>query len=129
MTSRRESATTVPTPQASVAPTPTDLVARDPEPTVERPREWVAVFRVAEVEKLEQETQELLRLVPKNIAVSPIGCWVGLPKKLGNPTGESVYVSAVVAESRQELDGVIEKVGREPILKGEFPTMCGHVRA
>lgn len=127
-TPRRESATTAPT-DMSPSPTPTDPIATDPEATVGLLREWVAVFRVAEVEELDEETQELFRLVPRNIAISPIFCWVGLPEKLGNPEGESVYVSAVVAESRQALDRVVEKVGREPILLGEFPAMCGHVRA
>lgn len=120
-TPRRQSAAATPTRHVSAVPTPTDLVATDPEPTVELLREWVAVFRVAEVEELEDETQELLRLVPKNIAIAPIICWVGLREKLSNAKG---YVSAVVAESREELDRVVEKVGREPILEGEFPTMC-----
>jgi hypothetical protein len=109
---------------ATPTPTPTDAIAKEPEPTVDLVREWVAVFRVAEAQDLQAETQELFRLVPKNIAIAPMGCWVGLPEKLGNPKGESVYVSAVVAESRQELDRVVEKVGREPILLGEFPAMC-----
>lgn len=128
-TPRRQSATATPTRQVSAAPTPTDLVATDPEPTVGSLREWVAVYRVAEAQDLQAEIQELLRLVPRNIAISPIGCWVGLAEKLGNPQGESLYVSAVVAESRKELSRVVGKVGREPILQGEFPTMCGHVRA
>jgi hypothetical protein len=130
-TPRRQSATATPTRQVSAAPTPTDLIATDPEPTVELLREWVAVFRVAEARDpdLQDETQELLRLVPMNIAISPVGCWVGLLERLGNPQGESLYVSAVVAESRQELGRVVGKVGREPILQGEFPAMCGHVRA
>jgi hypothetical protein len=108
----------------SATPTTTDAIAKEPEPTVELVREWVAVFRVAEAQELNDEAQELFQLVPHNVAVGPIGCWVGLPEKLGSPKGESVYVSAVVAESRQELDRVVEKVGREPILLGEFPAMC-----
>jgi hypothetical protein len=105
------------------------VIATDPEPTIDLSREWVAVFRFAEVDRLDAETQELLRLVPKHIAISPIGCWVGLVEKLGNPQGESLYVAAVVARSREELEKVIKRVGREPILEGEFPAMCGHVRA
>lgn len=128
-TPRRQSATATPTRQVSAASTPTDLIATDPEPTVELLREWVAVFGVAEAQDLQAETQELLRLVPRNIAISPIGCWIGLVEKLGNPQGESLYVSAVVAESRKELERVVGKVGREPILQGEFPAMCGHLRA
>jgi hypothetical protein len=123
-TSRRESATTAPTPQPTVAPTATDVAATVVEPTVELPQEWVAVFRVADVDALHKETQELLRLVPRNIAVAPIGCWVGLMEELGNPVGESVYVSAVVADTRRELERVVDKVGRQPILVGEFPAMC-----
>ncbi|HEV2906538.1 MAG TPA: hypothetical protein VGZ50_04405, partial [Actinomycetota bacterium] len=65
-----------------------------------------------------------LRLVPRNIAISPINCWVGLPEKLGDPQGESLYVAAVWAASREELEGAVEKLGREPILVGEFPAMC-----
>lgn len=108
----------------SATTTPTDVIEEEPEPTVDLVQEWVAVFRVAEAQDLQAETQELFRLVPKNIAVAPMGCWVGLPEKLGNPQGESLYVSAVVAESRQELDRVVEKAGREPILLGEFAAMC-----
>jgi hypothetical protein len=116
---RRQSATATPTIPASRSPRPTD-----PVPSVELPREWVAVFRVAEVDQLDEETQEFLRLVPRNIAISPIHCWVGLPEKLGDPQGESLYVAAVWAASREELEGAVEKLGREPILVGEFPAMC-----
>lgn len=123
-TQPRESATATPRRQVSVTPTPTEPMATAPEPTIELLREWVAVFRVADARDLQQETDEFLRLVPKNIAIAPIGCWVGLPERLGNPKGESVYVAAVVAESRQELDRVVEKIGRDPILLGEFPAMC-----
>jgi len=123
-TPRRESATATPSLQVS-ALIPTDVSPTNPEPTIELIREWVAVFRVAQADKLEEETQELLRLVPKNIAIAPIVCWVGLREKLGNAQG---YVAAVVAESREELEAAVEKVGREPILVGEFPAMCGHVR-
>jgi hypothetical protein len=123
-TPRQESATATPTRQVSAAPTPTDLIATDPEPIVDLLQEWVAVFRVAASEDLRPETDEFLRLVPKNIAIAPIGCWVGLRERLGNPKGESVYVAAVVAESRQELDRVVERIGREPILLGKFPAMC-----
>ena len=101
----------------------------DPEAAVGLLREWVAVFRVAEVDQLDEETQKFMRLVPHNIAISPIGCWVGLPERLGNPQGESLYVAALWAESRKELERAVEKVGRKPILMGEFPAMCGHVRA
>lgn len=123
-TTRPESATPAPARTPNAAPTLTDPATTQPDPTVDHPREWVAVFRVAELEQLEEETQELLRLVPRNIAISPIGCWVGLREKLGNPSGESVYVSAVVAESREELELVVQKVGREPMLTGQFPLMC-----
>lgn len=117
---------------ATVSPagqaTPKSSAPTDPESTVERPREWVAVFRVAEVDELDEETKEFMRLVPDNIAISPVGCWVGLAAELGNPQGENPYAAALVAESREELEAAVEKVGREPILVGEFPAMCGHVR-
>jgi hypothetical protein len=121
---RREGATAAPTSQLSPSPRPTDVLPTEVEPAVGLPPEWIAVFRVGEAQDLNEEAQDLLRLVPKNVAVAPIGCWVGLPKQLGNPTGESVYVSAVVAETRQELNRVIGKAGREPILVGEFQAMC-----
>lgn len=121
---RPGSATATPIAQVSATPVPTDVMPTSAEPTIEPILEWVAVFRVAEVQELNDEAQELFRLVPQNVAVAPVGCWVGLPEKLGNPSGESPYVSAVVAESREELDRVVEKVGRDPILRGEFPAMC-----
>jgi hypothetical protein len=83
---------------------------------------------VAEVDELDEETQEFMRLVPENIAISPVGCWVGLPEELGNPQGDNPYAAAIVAESREELDGAIQMLDREPVLVGEFPAMCGHVR-
>lgn len=117
-------ATATATPTGDATETSTSVAPTDPEPTFQLPRDWVAVFRVAEVEHLDDETQEFMRLVPHNIAIAPIGCWVGVPERLGNPEGDSVYVAAVVADSREELEEVIEKVGREPILVGEFPAMC-----
>lgn len=125
----RRSATATPTVSVDATTTPTDAVPPPSESTVELQREWVAVFRVADAQDLEKETEEFLRVVPQNIAIAPIGCWVGLPDKLGNPEGDSVYVAAVVAESRPKLDEAVDKIGREPILEGEFPLMCGHVRA
>lgn len=116
-------ATATPTGQATASPTPTE-----PEPSVELPREWVAVFRVAELDQLDEETEEFMRLVPDNIAISPISCWVGLPERLGRPQEENLpYVAALWAESRKALERAVEKVGRKPILIGEFPAMCGHV--
>jgi hypothetical protein len=123
-TPRRESATATPIAKVGATPTPTGVTSTDPEPTIDLIREWVAVFRVADAQDLQKETEEFLRLVPHNIAIAPIGCWVGLPEKLGNPEGDSVYVAAVVAESREELEQVVEKVGREPLLEGEFPAVC-----
>ncbi len=97
---------------------------RPPDNIDALPREWIAVFRVAPAEDLEGETQELLRLVPENVAIAPIPCWVGLGERLSHPRGERLYVSAAVAESRRELERVVDKVGRAPILEGMFPTMC-----
>lgn len=121
-------ATATATPDGEAPQTSTSVAPADPEPTVQVRREWVAVFRVAEVDQLDEVTQELMRLVPNNVAISPISCWVGLPERLGRPQGENFpYVAALWAESRQELERAVEKVGRKPILLGEFPAMCGHV--
>lgn len=108
------------------APTPAGPTPAVVEPTLDLLREWVAVFRVADIgdDRLDKEIQELLRLVPMNIAVGPVGCWVGLRERLGNPPGETSWVSAVVAGSRTELERVVDKVGRQPLLVGEFPAMC-----
>jgi hypothetical protein len=110
------------------AATPTGAAASEghsiPDPADGAPSEWIAVFRAAPPEDLEGETEELLRLSPENIAIAPVACWVGLREKLGLAGGEAPYVSAVVAESRPELERLVQSVGREPILTGRFPAMC-----
>lgn len=85
--------------------------------------EFVAVFETArDVDDLDEITDELLEVAPRNIAVSPASCWKGLPPSLG--VSRNHYVAAVVAQTGNELDFVIERVGRAPIFYGQLRARC-----
>jgi hypothetical protein len=86
--------------------------------------EWIAVFDVARSpDQLDPSTEELLETAgSEHIAVSPISCWEGLPEKLHS--GVDAYVAAVYGPGEEELDEVIEAVGREPIFRGELAAYC-----
>lgn len=87
-------------------------------------REWIAVFDVARrPEGLDPSTEELLETAGMDhIAVGQASCWKSLPRKLG--VGLNAFVAAVYGPSEEELDEVIEAVGREPIFRGELPAYC-----
>jgi hypothetical protein len=85
--------------------------------------EWVAVFDVAEDPgDLEPGTDELMEAAGGAIAISPASCWSGLAVRLGAEPGD--YVAAVVAQTRSELEAVTARVGRRPLVSGEFQAHC-----
>ena len=86
-------------------------------------RQWVAVFDTAShPDDLDPSTEELLDSAGGHIAVQPVQCWEGLAADLQVDAG--VYAAAVIATSEDELDGVVEEVGREPIGTGEYEAFC-----
>ena len=85
--------------------------------------EFIAVFESArDVNDLDRITKELMKLVPRNMAVSPATCWKGLPSALGIPRDS--YVAGVVATTGNELDFVIGEVGLQPIFYGQLTARC-----
>jgi hypothetical protein len=83
--------------------------------------EWLAVFRaVVDVGDLDADTSELKAIVDGSIVVSPVNCFEGL--SVDDP--EATYVLGVVAPTRDQLDGLIERAGRKTIFEGRVRTMC-----
>jgi hypothetical protein len=100
----------MPTPSS---PSPSPSVS--PEDGAAR-REWLAVFRAAEdPERLAGLERAILDAAPRNAAVSPAGCWEGVPEALG--VAPTDYVAGVVARTKEELDTAVTAVDREPILR------------
>jgi hypothetical protein len=86
-------------------------------------RQWVAVFdTAAHPDDLDPSTEELLEAAAKHIAVQPVQCWDGLANDLGVDAG--LYAAAVIAPSRDELEDVVEEVGREPVGEGRYEAFC-----
>jgi hypothetical protein len=96
--------------------------------TVETPVEtsvlqWVAVFDTAShPDDLDPSTDELLGAAGGHIAIQPVQCWDGLAADLDVAAG--AYAAAVIATSEDELESVVEEVGREPIGTGEYEGFC-----
>jgi hypothetical protein len=85
--------------------------------------QWVAVFDTAgHPDDLEPSTEDLLAAVGGNIAVQPVQCWEGLAEDLEVGAGE--YAAAVIATSEEELNGLIDRVGEEPVGTGRYPALC-----
>jgi hypothetical protein len=107
---------------------PSRAPATEASPTVETPvgtsvQQWVAVFDTApHPDDLDPSTEELLDAAGGNIAVQPVQCWEGLAADLEVNPGE--YAAAVIATSKDELDGVVQEVGGEPIGTGEYEAFC-----
>jgi hypothetical protein len=86
-------------------------------------RQWVAVFDTAgHPDDLDPSTEDLLAAVGGNIAVQPVQCWEGLAEDLGVGAGE--YAAAVIATSEEELNGLVDRVGKEPIGTGRYAAFC-----
>jgi hypothetical protein len=86
-------------------------------------RQWVAVFdTAAHPDHLDPSIEELLEAAAEHIAVQPVQCWDGLADDLGVDAG--LYAAAVIAPSRDELQDVVEEVGREPVGEGRYEAFC-----
>ena len=83
--------------------------------------ELLAVFRTAsDVRELDADTAAVKEIVGGAIVVSPVNCFDGLP--VDDP--ETTYVLGVVAPSREQLDALVDRVGRPTIFAGYVRTMC-----
>jgi hypothetical protein len=106
-------------PQPRGSPPPVQTEA--PPPT--EVRQWVAVFDTAEhPDDLDPSTKELLETAAENIAVQPVQCWEGLAADLDVDAG--LYAAAVIAPTEEELQAVVEDVGREPVGTGRYKAFC-----
>ena len=86
-------------------------------------RQWVAVFdTAAHPDDLDPSTEELLEAAAEHIAVQPVQCWDGLAGDLGVHAGR--YAAAVIAPSQDELQDVVEEVGRKPVGEGRYEAFC-----
>jgi hypothetical protein len=97
--------------------------AETTRPTALEVRQWVAVFDTsAHPDDLDPSTEELLAAAGEHIAVQPVQCWDGLADDLGIEAG--LYAAAVIAPSEDELQEVVEEVGRKPLGTGRYEAFC-----
>lgn len=83
--------------------------------------EWLAVFRTAtDVQALDADTAAVKAIVGGAIVVSPVNCFEGLT--VDDPG--TTYVLGVVAPSKEQLDALVERVGRTAVFVGRVRTMC-----
>ncbi|MDP9329120.1 MAG: hypothetical protein M3P11_00500 [Actinomycetota bacterium] len=83
-------------------------------------RVWIAVFAVADdPDALDPETTELSPILGSAIRVSPVQCFHGLPPEAG--TG---YVIGAVADTREGLDALVVRTGKDPMLEKEVGEFC-----
>ena len=83
--------------------------------------EWLAVFRTAtDVQELDADTTAVKAIVGGSIVVSPVNCFDGLT--VDDPG--TTYVLGVVAPSKEQLDALVEQVGRPTVFIGRVRTMC-----
>jgi len=98
----------------------------NPSPTVEEGTAfvtvWLAGLRTAEdPNDLDDDTQELLAIVPSALVVSPVVCFRDLPEALAD---QSDYVLGLISETRNELEHEIAKTGREPLFVVRVRDYC-----
>jgi hypothetical protein len=83
--------------------------------------EWLAVFRTAtDVQELDADTAAVKAIAGGAIVVSPVNCFDGL--SVDDPG--TTYILGVVAPSSEELDALVEQVGRPTVFVGRVRTMC-----
>jgi len=83
---------------------------------------WLAGLRTAEdPNDLDDDTQELLAIVPSALVVSPVVCFRDLPEALAE---QSDYVLGVISETRSELDREVALTGREPLFVVRVRDYC-----
>lgn len=82
---------------------------------------WLGVLRTeADVDALDADTSAVIAVVDGSIVVSPVACFEGLPASFE----PGAYVLGVVADSKELLDQLLEKVDHPTIFEGQVRTMC-----
>lgn len=83
---------------------------------------WLAGLRTAEdPNDLDDDTQELLAIVPSALVVSPVLCFRDLPEAVAE---QSDYVLGLISETKRELDREVAKTGREPLFVVRVRDFC-----
>ena len=101
-----------------------DLTSPTGAPTTGGPgsvTEWIGVLRTeADVARLNDDTAAVKAIVNGAIVVSPAACFDGLPASFGS--GD--YVLGVLSPTREDLDRLLDELGRPTIFEGQVSTMC-----
>ena len=85
------------------------------------PFEWLAGLRTAiDPRELNADTDEVKALVDRAVVASPIICFAGIPRDYA----DAGYVLGVIAPSRESLDALVHKVGREPLFEVRVRRLC-----
>jgi hypothetical protein len=92
--------------------------------------EWVAVFHTAtDLAELDDDTEALMEVAPRNLVVGPVGCHGGLAEALAVSEADA-YFSGVVARTRRALDRAVARASRHPLFRdgpafaGELTVLC-----
>lgn len=84
---------------------------------------WIAVFRSAEdPNDLDDDAERLMERAGTAVVVAPEGCFGGLRGQDDVRAGE--YVLAVAADSREELEAVVSRAEREPVVTARVEDLC-----
>ncbi len=82
---------------------------------------WLAVLRVErDPDALDADTQALTDVLGGSLVVSPASCLRGLP----HGVDASSYVLGVVAADRAELDDLVARTDRDPVVRVEVEVLC-----
>jgi hypothetical protein len=104
-------------PQDPPSPTGRSTTAVDPAAT----DAWLAALRIErDPDALDEDTQALTEPLGRSLVVSPASCFEGLPSDVASST----YVLGAVAPTRDELDGLLAGIDREPLFEVEVRVRC-----
>ena len=82
---------------------------------------WLAVLRVErDPDALDAETQALADVLGGSLVVSPASCLRGLAPEVD----PSSYVLGVVAPDRAELEELVARTDRDPVVRVEVEVLC-----
>lgn len=84
---------------------------------------WLAAFRVeADPNALDADTQAIMDEAGPAIFTGPIACFDGFPG--GFVPSPDAYVFGVIAQTRAQVDEVVERVGLTPIFVERLTNVC-----
>jgi hypothetical protein len=98
------------------------------DPTIAGPTPrhiWLAVFEAAEDPNgLDAASQDLLERVGRAVVVAPEGCFGGLRAEEDAGLQPGDYILAVMAGSKERLEKVVNRTGREPRVIARVEDLC-----